>query len=72
MTPVRYRSVTALQQSAQPIGKLLIQGVINPLGVNAIAAFNAVNRVDDFAFTPQQSISHAMMTFYRPKPRRQK
>lgn len=60
---LQYGSVTALQQSAQPIGKLLIQGVINPLGVDAIAAFNAVSRVDDFAFTPQQGISHAMMTF---------
>jgi putative MATE family efflux protein len=56
-------SITALQQSAQPIGKLLIQGVINPLGVDTIAAFNAVNRVDDFAFTPEQSISNGMMTF---------
>lgn len=60
---LQHGSITALQQSVQPIGKLLIQGVINPLGVDAIAAFNAVNRVDDFAFTPQQSISHAMMTF---------
>jgi putative MATE family efflux protein len=60
---LQHGSITALQQSAQPIGKLLIQGVINPLGVNTIAAFNAVNRVDDFAFTPQQSISSAMMTF---------
>jgi putative MATE family efflux protein len=55
-------SITALQQSCQPIGKLLIQGVINPLGIDAIAAFNAVSRVDDFAFTPQQSVSHSMMT----------
>lgn len=55
--------ITALQQSANPIGKLLIQGVINSLGVDAIAAFNAVSRVDDFAFTPQQNISHGMMTF---------
>lgn len=60
---LEYSYITALQQSAQPIGKLLIQGVINPLGVDAIAAFNAVSRVDDFAFTPQQSISHAIMTF---------
>ena len=56
-------AVTALQQSCQPIGKLLIQGSINSLGVNAIAVFNAVNRVDDFALTPEQSISHGMMTF---------
>lgn len=60
---LQHGSITALQQSCQPIGKLLIQGSINPLGVSAIAAFNAVNRVDDFAFTPQQSISSGIMTF---------
>ena len=53
----------ALQQACQPIGKLLIQGAVNPLGVDVIAAFQAVNRVDDFAFTPEQSISHGMTTF---------
>lgn len=56
-------SVTALQQACQPVGKLLIQGCVNGLGVEAIAVFNAVSRVDDFAFTPEQSISSGMMTF---------
>lgn len=28
-----------------------------------MAAFTAVNRVDDFAYTPQQNIGHAMTTF---------
>ena len=60
---LNYGSVTALQQSCQPIGKLLIQGAINPLGVDVIAAFNAVSRVDDYAFTPEQSISHGITTF---------
>lgn len=60
---LRQGAITALQQSCQPIGKLLIQGMINPLGVSTIAAFNAVSRVDDFAFTPEQSISSGMMTF---------
>ncbi|OPJ65620.1 MATE family efflux transporter [Clostridium chromiireducens] len=60
---LQHGSITALQQSCQPIGKLLIQSFINPLGIAAIAAFNAVNRVDDFAFTPQQSISSGIMTF---------
>ena len=60
---LRQGAITALQQSCQPIGKLLIQGMINPLGVSTIAAFNAVNRVDDFAFTPEQSISSGIMTF---------
>lgn len=60
---LRYGSITALQQSCQPMGKLLIQGAVNPLGVDMIAAFNAVNRIDDYAFTPEQSISHGITTF---------
>lgn len=60
---LRYGLVTALQQACQPVGKLLIQGTVNTLGVDVIAAFNAVTRVDDFAFTPEQSISHGITTF---------
>lgn len=60
---LRYGSVTALQQSCQPIGKLLIQSCVNSLGIDVIAAYNAVTRIDDFAFTPEQSISHAITTF---------
>ena len=60
---LRYGGVTALQQSCQPIGKLLIQGAVNPMGVDMIAAFLAVNRIDDYAFTPEQSISHSITTF---------
>lgn len=60
---LRYGSATALQQSCQPIGKLLVQRCVNGLGVEAMAAFNAVTRVDDFAFTPQQSIAQAITTF---------
>lgn len=62
-TTLQYGTVTALQQSCQPVGKLLIQGSVNTLGVNTIAAFNAVNRVDDFACMPEQSISHGITTF---------
>lgn len=60
---LRYGSVTALQQAVQPICKVLIQGQVNTLGVEAIAAFNAVTRVDDFAFTPEQSIAAAITTY---------
>ena len=62
-TTLSYGSVTALQQACQPVGKLLIQSSVNTLGVYVIAAYNAVTRIDDFAFTPEQSISHAMTTF---------
>ena len=62
-TTLSYGAVTALQQSVQPIGKLLIQGAVNTLGVATIAAYNAVTKIDDFAYTPEQNISHAMTTF---------
>lgn len=60
---LHYGSVTALQQAVQPIGKILIQGQVNALGVEVMAAFNACTRVDDFAFTPEQSIGHGTTTF---------
>ena len=55
--------VTAFQQFMQPIGKVLIQGCMDKYGISVIAAFNAVNRIDDFACIPEQSISHAMMNY---------
>jgi len=60
---MRYGGPTALQQAIQPICKVLIQGQVNALGVNSIAAFNAVTRVDDFACIPEQSISSAISTY---------
>ena len=60
---ISYGGVTALQQSVQPIGKLLIQGQVNLLGVDVIAAFNAVSKVDAFAFVPEQSIAQAITTY---------
>lgn len=58
-----YSSTTAMQQSCNNIGKMLIQGAVNPLGVTAIAAFSAVSRIDDFMMIPQQNIGHAASTF---------
>ena len=58
-----YGGPTALQQAVQPIGKVLIQGQVNALGVSAIAAFNAATRVDDFACIPEQGISAAISTY---------
>jgi len=52
-----------LQQAIQPVCKVLIQGQVDALGVTAIAAYNAVTRVDDFACIPEQSISSAISTY---------
>lgn len=59
----KFGGVTALQQSVQPIGKVLIQGQVNALGVNVIAAYNAVTKVDAFALTPEQSIAQGITTY---------
>ena len=60
---ISYSWVTAMQQICLYVGKVLVQGAVNPLGVEAIATFNAVNRIDDFAIAPQQNISYALTTF---------
>ncbi len=60
---VSYGSTSAMQQVCLQVGKVIIQSVVNTQGVSVMAAFTAVNRVDDFAYTPQQNIGHAMTTF---------
>lgn len=54
--------LTALQQAAQPIGKVCIQGVINTQGIAAMDAFNAGCKIEDFARIPTQSIGNGIMT----------
>ena len=44
------------------LGKIAVQAIVNTMGVNAMAAFTAASRIDDFAYTPQQNIGHAMTT----------
>lgn len=60
---LQYGSVTALQSACQPLGKLLIQGAVNPMGVDVIAAFHAAERVDEFALLPERSLGQTMTTF---------
>lgn len=60
---VSYGSTSAMQQVCLQVGKVIIQSVVNAQGTSVMAAFTAVNRVDDFAYTPQQNIGHAMTTF---------
>ena len=58
-----YGITSALQQMCVQLGKICVQTVVNVQGVEFIAAFTAINRVDDFAMTPQQNIAHASTTF---------
>lgn len=61
-----YSFTSAMQQAVLQIGKVIIQSLVNQMGnvigIAIIAAFNVVNRIDDFAYTPEQNIGHAMTT----------
>lgn len=54
---------SALQLMCVQLGKVFVQSMVNMQGIAFMAAFTAVNRVDDFALTPQQNIAHAVTTF---------
>lgn len=60
---VSYGWVSAMQQATVQLGKIAVQAIVNTMGVSAMAAFTAASRIDDFAYTPQQNIGHAMTTF---------
>ena len=60
---VSYGWVSAMQQATVQLGKIAVQAIVNTMGVSAMAAFTAASRIDDFAYTPQQNIAHAMTTF---------
>jgi putative MATE family efflux protein len=60
---VSYGWVSAMQQATVQLGKIGIQAIVNTMGVSEMAAFAVVNRIDDFAYTPEQNIAHAMTSF---------
>ena len=51
---------SAMQQATVQLGKIGIQAIVNTMGVSGSAVFAVVNRIDDFAYTPEQNIAHAM------------
>ena len=64
---ISYGSTSAMQQVCLQIGKTIIQAVVNTQGVSVMAAFTAVNRVDDFAYIPQQNIGACHDDFLLPR-----
>ena len=60
---IQYSWVSALQQTCLYLGRLLVQGVINPFGTNAIAAYNSVTRVDSFILAPGDSFAASIATY---------
>ena len=57
---IAYGWASAMQQGTVQMGKIAIQALVNTMGVSVAAAFAVVNRIDDFAITPEQNIAHAM------------
>ena len=57
---IAYGWASAMQQATVQMGKIAIQALVNTMGVSVAAAFAVVNRIDDFAITPEQNIAHAM------------
>ena len=55
---ISFSAPGALQQAGIYVGKLWVQIMVNPLGVSAVAAFGAVNRVDDYALIPERDIAN--------------
>ena len=60
---IQYSWVSAIQQTCLYIGKLMVQGVVNPFGTNAIAAYNSVTRVDAFVLSPGDSFAASVATY---------
>ena len=57
---ISYGWASAMQQATVQLGKIGIQAIINTMGVSVSAAFAVVNRIDDYAYTPEQNIAHGM------------
>lgn len=60
---VDFSSISALQQTVLYIGRLLVQSGINTLGVDAVAAFNAVSIIDSYVLAPGDSLAASITTF---------
>lgn len=58
-----YSLMTCLQQSVMNFGILMIQGLVNSFGVEAMAAFSICVKIDAFAYMPVQDFGNAFSTF---------
>ena len=59
----RFSLVSAMQMCSLYVGKLLVQGTVNALGTDAIAAYTAATRIEGFANSFGDSGSSAMSVF---------
>ena len=62
---ISYGWASAMQQATVQLGKIGIQAIINTMGVSVSAAFAVVNRIDDYAYTPEQNIAHRVIKGFK-------
>ncbi|RPF49069.1 putative MATE family efflux protein [Hydrogenoanaerobacterium saccharovorans] len=60
---INYSWVSAVQQTFLYVGRLLVQGAVNPFGTSVIAAYNAATRVEGFVLAPFDSMSASTSTY---------
>ena len=60
---VDFSSISAIQQTTLYVGRLLVQSGVNALGVDAVAAFNAVSIIDSYVLAPGDSLAASLTTF---------
>ena len=60
-TVLSYAWAAALQQAVVCIGRLLVQGMLTPLGTNTVTGYNMSLRTEQFLFCFSQGISAAMV-----------
>ncbi len=60
---IGFSSISALQQTMLYVGRLLVQSGVNGLGVDAVAAFNAVSIIDSYVLAPGDSLAASITTF---------
>ena len=60
---IDFSSISAVQQTVLYVGRLLVQSGVNALGVDAVAAFNAVSIIDSYVLAPGDSLAASITTF---------
>lgn len=60
---IDFSSISAIQQTILYVGRLLVQSGVNALGVDAVAAFNAVSIIDSYVLAPGDSLAASITTY---------
>ena len=60
---LQFSSVPAIQQTILYGGRILVQAVVNSLGVDAVAAFNVTSIIDNYVLEPGNSLAASLTVF---------